>query len=159
MLVDDPRAVAEGADDDVGVVALDPALDVIGVGVGHQQHRVSGGHRGEVLDDGLDGVVGGDQHQAALAAVAGGRFVDEVGEVGVRQDAFGRQERGGGTESAQVLGQRHTAAHVSSKNRGHGTRIPAKLGLPNLRVLDEGAVETRGIEPLTPALQRRCSAN
>ena len=45
--------------------------------------------------------------------------------------------------------------HATGTGRASGARSPRSDGaFPLVRV-----VETRGIEPLTPALQRRCSAN
>jgi DNA-binding ferritin-like protein len=55
-----------------------------------------------------------------------------------------------------------TCGSVADHLRTGGTQPAEKQQDPDMKALARGPVErveTRGIEPLTPALQRRCSAN
>jgi DNA-binding ferritin-like protein len=73
-------------------------------------------------------------------------FDDDLDEVADRLDALRATSRG---RIADLLRTEPAQRHA---------RDSARAERPQVRRPVEG-VETRGIEPLTPALQRRCSAN
>ena len=73
-------------------------------------------------------------------------FDDDLDEVADRLDALRASSRG------------RVAALLRTEPAQRHPWDSARTEEPQVRVSVEG-VETRGIEPLTPALQRRCSAN
>ncbi len=73
-------------------------------------------------------------------------FDDDLDEVADRLDALRTASRGG---FADFLRTEPAQRHARDSTRAEEPQVRWRIG----------GVETRGIEPLTPALQRRCSAN
>ncbi len=122
-----------GAHHDVGVVGGGQGPYGRGVVAGDQQDRVAGAERGQVGDQHIGRVGGGQQHQAPSAAEARGRTGDLFGQPAIRQFAVrgdqGRTVAVGGEACGEPggCGARDVGQQVGG---GEHRRI---LGLPYLK--------------------------
>ena len=131
-----PAPVRVAGDDDVGVVALGPPVDVALLVARDEQHDVPGGEGAEVGDHRVELVRAGEQHQPPHRAEPAAHLVDALGQLGVRQPGAAVHQRGAAPVLRQVARERHGGAEGTRRGRH-------LLNLGQVSLSRQGAPEPR----------------